>query len=70
MEKNFPVRASAFKSGSKVLLKERLKVLSPEKPDKTINRAAEPITITRKVIKLMMFTAFWLLLERTYLLAI
>ena len=54
----------AFKSGSKVLEKERLKVRSPAKAESTIKSAAEPITITKKVMKLMMFTAFWLLLER------
>ena len=57
---------SALRSGSKVLLKDRLKVFKPAKPDNTINRAAEPMTMTRKVIKLMMFTALCLLLERTY----
>jgi len=46
------------------LEKERLKVLSPAKAESTTNRAAEPITITKNVIKLMMFTAFWLLLDR------
>ena len=56
---------TAFRSGSKVLLKERLKVFRPAKPDSTIKSAAEPITITRKVIKLMKFTAVWLLLDRT-----
>ena len=64
MEKNFPVAGAAFRSGSKLLLNERLKVLRPANPDNTIKRAAEPITMTRKVIKLIMFTAFWLLLER------
>jgi len=52
------------------LEKERLKVFKPAKPDSTIKSAAEPITITKKVIKLMIFTAFWLLLERRYRLAI
>ena len=53
----------AFKSGSKVLEKERLNVFRPAKAESTINRAAEPITITKKVMKLMIFTAFWLLLD-------
>ena len=63
MEKNLPVAGIAFRSGSKVLLKERLKDLSPAKPESTINKAAEPMTITKKVIKLITFTAFWLLLD-------
>jgi len=58
-----PVAGRAFKSGSKVLLNDRLKVLRPAKPESTINKAAEPITMTKKVIKLITFTAFWLLLD-------
>ena len=64
MEKYFPVAGKAFKSGSKVFEKERLKVFSPAKAESTMNKAADPMTITKKVIKLMMFTAFWLLFER------
>lgn len=54
----------AFKSGSNVLEKERLNVFRPAKAESTIKSAAEPITITKKVMKLMKFTAFWLLLDR------
>jgi hypothetical protein len=64
-----PLTGRALRSGSKVLLKETLKDFNPEKPESTIKRAAEPITITAKVTMLMILTAFWLLFERRYLLA-
>ena len=66
---DFPIAAVALRSGSKVLVNERLKVLRPAKPDNTTNKAPDPITMTRKVIKLMIFTAFWLLLDLRYLFA-
>jgi len=47
-------KLSSSRNGFKV----RIKGVGEAKPESTINNAAEPITITRKVMKLMMFTAF------------
>ena len=53
-----------FKSGSKSLLKDKLKFLSPEKTDKTTNKAIAPITIPAEAILVIMFIALLLLLVK------
>ena len=66
---DFPFVADIFISGSSVFKKFVLKVLSPEKPERTINKAIEPTITLRVAIKVIIFIVLLLLLENKYLLA-
>ena len=63
-EKDFPSADVILRSGSAVRIKLRLKSLRPENTDKTMNKAMV-LTITPRVaIRVIIFMALLLLLER------
>jgi len=64
-EKIFPVLGKIFRSESKKLEKDMLKVLRPEKPAKTIISDAPPTIRTKMDMRLMILITFCELLERT-----
>ena len=57
-DKVVPVFGNTFKSGSKKLEKDILKVLKPEKPAKTIINEAPPTISTKMDIRLMILITF------------
>ena len=62
----FPFDGYAFKSESKTLVNCKLKSLNPENPESTTNKANEPTTTAEIAMRVMILTAFLLLLEYKY----
>lgn len=69
IKKDFPCFGMIFKSGSKSLLKDKLKSFNPLKTESTTNKAIAPTITPPEAIPVIMFMALFLLEVRKYRLA-